>query len=608
MPLGIRTQQVAGVSAIVFLAAAVLFGWYLTSLAQILLEGSRLQARWLASTAYQRAFTLVARGGDPVETIRSDDGLRTILESTVYSPGLDYAVIVDPAGHVIAAADSTRIGTRLEPKGDLDHLTDAQSPYQQIRAIYTPGGMHLEVTQALVVGAVELGTIRVAVSTLLIRDDLSSRLKTPMYFAGGVVVVSVLVAMILAQLVMKPIHVIRGGLAKLSRGDVNVSVELPADAELRELGTSFSQVTARLAADQKELAGQRAMKSAVDRLEDAVGMFGQDGGLLFSNPALRASFRNAAEGDLDAPASGALADLWDSEHPYYVAVERALKGRPIDDPTRVQVPDAGDRLLLTHVVPGSGGAPVGVLLVSRDLAYLSKVESTLRYSRRLAALGRLTADIAHEIKNPLNATMIHLELLRMQVQEIPAAVDHVRVIADQVRRLDHVVQGFMKFTRPEDLHLQSVDMAAVFNRIRPMLDAEALKHQVDLQINIPPEVPAVDGDPNLLEQALINLSLNAFQAMPKGGRLTISARETPGRLVTIELADTGVGIPPENLSKIFNLYFTTKPQGSGIGLSMVFRTIQLHDGDIEVESTPGSGTTFRIQLRQAARMFEGLGR
>jgi len=170
-----------------------------------------------------------------------------------------------------------------------------------------------------------------------------------------------------------------------------------------------------------------------------------------------------------------------------------------------------------------------------------------------------------------------------------------------VRRLDDVVQGFMKFTRPDDLQVQPVAMAGVIERLRPVLDAEAARHNVELRIDMPADLPPVSGDANLLDQAFLNLALNAFQAMPDGGQLRIGASVAPGRLVAVDVQDTGVGIPPEHLSRIFDLYFTTKPEGSGIGLSLVFRTVQLHDGDIEVQSTPGRGTTFRILLRQALK-------
>jgi signal transduction histidine kinase len=112
-------------------------------------------------------------------------------------------------------------------------------------------------------------------------------------------------------------------------------------------------------------------------------------------------------------------------------------------------------------------------------------------------------------------------------------------------------------------------------------------------------LPSVSADSAMLQQAFLNLALNAFQAMPAGGRLRIAAAARPGRRVEVMFEDNGVGIPPEHLEKIFDLYFTTKEHGTGIGLSMVYRTVQLHDGEIEVQSVVGNGTTFRVLLRQA---------
>jgi signal transduction histidine kinase len=137
----------------------------------------------------------------------------------------------------------------------------------------------------------------------------------------------------------------------------------------------------------------------------------------------------------------------------------------------------------------------------------------------------------------------------------------------------------------------------------PIIQAEASKSQVDVRIDIPPTLPPVNADTPMLQQAFLNLALNACQAMPQGGRLRIAARERSNRLVEVVFEDTGVGISPDNLSRIFDLYFTTKDQGSGIGLSLVYRTIQLHDGDIEVQSAPGRGTTFSIRLPQSAQIL-----
>jgi signal transduction histidine kinase len=250
------------------------------------------------------------------------------------------------------------------------------------------------------------------------------------------------------------------------------------------------------------------------------------------------------------------------------------------------------------------------MLVARNLGYLSQVQSTISYSRKLAALGRLSAGVAHEVKNPLNAMLIHLELLKQQLAraapsangpalDLAAAAEHLSIIGGEIHRLDEVVQGFLKFTRPEELRLETVPVASLLEKVVPVVEAEAKEHRIALDIDCPRDGYDVRGDAGMLQQSFLNLALNACQAMPEGGRLRIAVRHARGGRVEVIFEDTGVGIPPEHLERIFDLYFTTKERGSGIGLSMVYRTVQLHDGDIEVQSTPGRGTTFRLLLPQA---------
>jgi signal transduction histidine kinase len=226
----------------------------------------------------------------------------------------------------------------------------------------------------------------------------------------------------------------------------------------------------------------------------------------------------------------------------------------------------------------------------------------LELSRRVASLGRLTAGVAHEVKNPLNAMTIHLELLREKMAAgsgRESTAEHVDIIGHEIRRLDDVVQGFLKFARPEELTLQPVPPGELTRDVLKMIEPEAEAGRVTLNSFCAANLPNIEADPSILRQALVNLAKNAIQAMPSGGRLDVSC--TPGKdgRVEIRVADTGVGISPENLAKIFDLYFTTKRAGTGIGLSLVYRTIQLHNGDIDVESTPGKGTTFIIRMPQA---------
>ena len=178
-------------------------------------------------------------------------------------------------------------------------------------------------------------------------------------------------------------------------------------------------------------------------------------------------------------------------------------------------------------------------------------------------------------------------------------LQHATIIGQEIRRLDEVVQGFLRFSRPEELRLESVSLAALVDEVVGVIGPDASGRHVHVKNDCPPDLPSVNGDAAMVRQALLNLALNACEAMPSGGTLRFSGHARPGNLVELTVEDTGIGIPAENLDRIFDLYFTTREGGSGIGLSMVYRAVHLHDGTIEVESTAGRGTKFRIVLPQA---------
>jgi signal transduction histidine kinase len=612
MRLGIKAKQVLGVTTIVGAIVVVLSVMHLARLAEVRLDESRARAELLANAIFHRAHAVVSEGADPYVALRNDSGLRSILESSLYSDNVTFAAIVDTHGLVVAHADPQEEGKQLPSAADLRALM-LRSPFYQLRAIYSGQGRNLEFSQPLLLNDTEFGAIRIGVSTLLVRSDLDKSLRPAVITALIALGVSILGAVLLAQILLRPIHVIRSGLTRLGRGEFGVRLDLDQQDEFGELGKFFNAVSAQLSADRTQMAGQVAnLESAVQHLEDAVAIVSPTGQVLFANPAMHALVPGAAAGS-------SLNDLVASDHQLRRQADQTLASRQSRGPVSVvfDAPgvDAGERLLLTHPVHDANGELVGIMLIVRNLEYLSQVQSTVRYSQKLAALGRLSAGVAHEVKNPLNSMMIHLELLRMKVsarQPAPAAaaggartgqltqdgpsdaLQHVDIIATEIRRLDEVVQGFLKFARPEDLKLQPVALAALFDEIAPIIRPEADRNHVALVVDCDPSL-LVNGDPGMLRQAFLNLALNACQAMPEGGTLRIQAR-LAGRKVQVLVSDTGTGILPEHLNKIFDLYFTTKPKGSGIGLSMVYRTVQMHDGEIEIESTPGKGTTFRILL------------
>jgi signal transduction histidine kinase len=223
-------------------------------------------------------------------------------------------------------------------------------------------------------------------------------------------------------------------------------------------------------------------------------------------------------------------------------------------------------------------------------------EGQIAMARRLTAINSLTGRVAHEIKNPLNSIALRLEMLRSQAAgEVPEAGSEIAILCEEVARLDQVVRTFLDFNRPVEMALQDVDLAEVVAEIAHLLEPEAERSGIRILYARPSTAVVVNADPGLLRQAVLNIAVNAIEAMPGGGSLTFEIAPSP-ETCTLAITDTGPGIPPEHRETIFQLYYTTKPHGSGIGLAMTFRAVQLHGGTIEVDSEVGRGATFRLTL------------
>jgi signal transduction histidine kinase len=238
---------------------------------------------------------------------------------------------------------------------------------------------------------------------------------------------------------------------------------------------------------------------------------------------------------------------------------------------------------------------------ARDLDSIKTLQSLISYSAKLAALGRLTSGVAHEVKNPLNAMMIHLELVKARLAVPRPALGGVResldIIGAEIRRLDRVVNGFLKFVRSQELALKSVDLNALAQGVAALLEAEWKPAGIRFALLLDPSCPRISGDEELLRQALLNIVVNACQAMPSGGTVTLETTRPGREWVALAVTDEGTGIAAEDRERIFSLYYTTKPEGSGIGLSLVYRIVQMHDGAIDVESAEGqNGTRMTIRL------------
>jgi signal transduction histidine kinase len=249
-----------------------------------------------------------------------------------------------------------------------------------------------------------------------------------------------------------------------------------------------------------------------------------------------------------------------------------------------------------ETLPGSAGAGSGILVRLRDPEAQRKIGRELQTADRLAAISRVSGGVAHEVKNPLNAILLHVEVARAKLSRGDTEIEQqMEIISREILRLDRVVKTFLDFTRPVELNLSNVALADLVAEIVELARPQAAARQIRLVVDERTDGAEIRVDRDLMKQAVLNVVVNAIEAMPEGGELRFesSAGEDSAEM---RISDTGPGIPPDLREKIFRLYFTTKKEGSGIGLAMTFRIVQLHDGTIDFTSEPGKGTTFSIRL------------
>jgi signal transduction histidine kinase len=614
--LSIKSRQVAGVTSLVVVVVAALSAYHLATLARLSLEETKSRGDLLRQAIFQRAREVVPDAKDPYVALQQDGGIRSLLESSIaFAENVTYVAIVNRDGVAVAHSFRDQEGQKVPDQEDLSTVLDG-SDTSLLQTVYQD--RRFEIRQPLLFGDQEFGSIKIGISTILVKNELKRAFRLALQNVLIALAISTIVAMLLAQWMLRPIHVIQSGLTRLGRGELDVRLDLPEGEEFKDLGSSFDAVSAQLTESRaKALSSPTDFESVVQNLEDAVALFSPEGRLIFCNPAMSAVLPNIATSP-----TRRLADMAPPEDAVRNVVERTLASRQPQGPL-----DASELMLMAHPIDDGHGNFVGAMLVARNLGFMTQVHSTLNYSRKLAALGRLMAGVAHEVKNPLNAMTIHLELLRGKLARTLAPVGvaaaagdrmsgldtrvadggprvadvnrHVDIITNEIQRLDQVLNGFLRFARPDELKLQPVSLAAIVSDIVTTVTPQAEIQRVLVKADCPRELPEVNADPAMLRQALLNLALNACQAMPDGGTLRIVCHRGARDRIHVDVEDTGVGIPPENLQKIFDLYFTTKEKGSGIGLSMVYRIVQLHDGEVEVQSTPGRGTRFRLIFPQA---------
>ena len=626
MQLRLKTKITLIMALLVLAVVVVNSTLYLRTLTQQVIrqaDSRALQVSQQVLSQAQNALAEAARAGKAPASDRPEDlhayvqkslnenpVLTSLIASEVAYSFLFYEVsITDNDGTVLVSSATSASGKQSPPRTNLAQLVSSSFPKQLI-AIYGPHRVY-EVSSPFELGPpghkVPFGMVCVAVDTVLLQRDITPALRPAAFLALASIGISVLLAALVSSVSLAPLKRITAQLDRISKGEF--------DQKPLESRDEFGQVSTKISQIGMQLRGVREIFSTLrENLDQVLGGL-DDGLLLFSLDGRAVMVSPAVERFLCMPADQLLGrraeDIFPPDHPVREAIKLTDgEFEPVGSAEVVLAgPDSPARRVGVSVqVITESGTRMGALVTFTDLESRERISTQLQVSERLAALGKITAGVAHEVKNPLNSMRLWLENLKGSLpegDEMPQQA--VRVLDSEIDRLDTVVKRFLDFTRPPEMHQEETNLKDLLEELlaieRPRMD----KANVKVEARFAADVPRVLVDRQLLKQALINLFVNAVDAMPEGGRLTVSL-ERRDEMADIEIEDTGRGIAPEHRQRIFQLFFTTRPGGSGIGLASAFRTVQLLNGSIDFKSEVGHGTTFRIELPLARQLEPALSR
>jgi len=611
--LSLKTKLVFAITAMVVAIVAALSTLYITELVR-----QRIQAAADVSHNISLELLSVSHGAfqadlssskidvnDPQqleeawqEMLQTDWVVNALLDSVSGDSRLIYdAAIVDTKGVAILHTNSSLLGKVVDPREDFQSLVHADIR-QQLRAIYGPIKVYDARIPVLRDGHV-FGEVRVGVANTFLRDELQPLMRKALKLSGSAILACLIVAAVLSNLALRPLAAISRRLDLISSGKAEPSETAPKRSD--EYGTVSTKIE-RLGRQMRDV--KEVFSALKENLDQMMGNL-QDGVMLFTSDSNAVLVSASAERFIGKARGEML-----GRRPEEIFSRESILGRKILDAFasrealgQEDIEDAqGRHLQISLDFIEERGERIGALLTLRDAESVHRIEDEIELSRRLSAIGRLTSGVAHEVKNPINAIVVHLEVLRQKMKEIdPDTRRHVDVISSEIQRLDRVVQTLVDFTRPVELRLNDMDMRKLVEDVVSLASPAAEKHNVLIEREAAPDLLPVRIDADLVKQALLNIVLNGVQAMPDGGTLRLTVKRD-GDNALISVRDQGAGIPENIRDKIFNLYFTTKTGGSGIGLAMAYRVVQLHHGSVEFTSIIDHGTTFflRFPLAEAA--------
>lgn len=532
------------------------------------------------------------------EIVRRDPDITDMLKATLAKADLALAILItDDRGDILAATPLTSSSAFASPAAgaedihQIEHrwwaanlwdLLTRRENYVSSRPLGIQGSKHV------------LFRITVVIRSVLLRHSVEPALKNLVLAFALAACISIFLGAVLPNVVLDPLQRVSQSIDLIRTGQFGARVQGRESREFADVHSKLSLLDEQYRGAKQNADELRTnVERLLQRLEEGVLLFDTRGRLLMAGePAAR-----MLDQTHEQMTGRSLEDLFPRSTVLGEMIAGVLEsGRSVDEqPVSIPRPGAAPLRLLAGVQVlrnRPGEEDVGTLVTLRDLESRRQLEQQLDVSSRLAAISRLTGGVAHEIKNPLNAMALHLEVLKGQLDGQYPELD---VIGREIKRLDTVVKTFLNFNRPVELKYRAIDFNDLVMQVLALVSPEANAKNVALKTVLDPGKLWINGDADLLKQAILNVVNNGMEAMSGGGTLT-TRTQSDGAQCQLTVTDAGSGIAPEVQSRVFQLYFTTKATGTGIGLATTFRLVQLHNGTIDFTSEPGKGTTFRMRF------------
>lgn len=525
--------------------------------------------------------------------LSTDKDLNASLQSAVSNWATIYdASLVDSDGKVILHTNPERLGKQIPDRPDFQQVQNAGFR-KKLRLIYNPPDIY-DVRLPLEMNGQPFGSVRVGVNTILVRSELTPRLRHAFILSLIAILLSLILASGLSRLALGPLEEISRSLDSVTLGDDSAVLEgAPSD--------EYGLVSLKIAHLGRQMRDAREIFSALkDNVDQLMGNL-QDGLMLFTRDSRVVLVSASVEKFIGRPRHELLGrgvqEIFSPQTALGALVLDCFQLHNSLEPREIEAPNA-KRIQISLDFIQEQGTAIGALLTLRDAESARQIEDEIEMSRRMSASGRMTRGVAHEVKNPINAIVLHLQLLQNKLHGIdPDTRRHMDIIDSEIHRLDRVVQTLVEFTRPRDLHLEQADLRRILDDVITLATPDAEQRGVTMVRSFPNEAIRVKIDADFIKTAMLNVVLNGIQAMPGGGALAVSLRRDGDTALT-EIEDQGGGIPHDAQDKIFELYFTTKKDsgGGGIGLAQTYQVMQWHYGSVDFESIVGQGTIFRLRL------------